>query len=88
MSWKIHRGVLATMFKKLLPFLTKQSVCLLGSNNVIFRDDVESVICSFGPYSNVGVIYCSDIEYLPGEKWKCNPAMLKNVSGRKQPQVP
>lgn len=47
MSWKIHSCDLATMFKKLLQFLNKQSVCLWGPNNVIFRDDVEFLICSF-----------------------------------------
>jgi hypothetical protein len=36
------------MFEKLFQFLNKQSVCLWGSNDVIFRDDVELVICSFG----------------------------------------
>ena len=48
MSWKIDSCDLATMFKKLLQFLNKQSVCLWGPNDVIFRDDVDLVICVFG----------------------------------------
>lgn len=48
MSWKIDSCDLATMFKKLLQFLNKQSVCLWGPNDVIFRDDVDLLICVFG----------------------------------------